>query len=493
MRMHQAIDRAVARSLGAGTLAPTLRTDISPEKADSLRELHKRCDWVITLDRNGGVEYFDSPRDNREIYDIYVIDTVPERDDLGCLQLVTSTSNLAEVRNLLDGALDQMGLSHSRRNAEFLMDHLKALSGRLAIRLTGQRAATSELIALALSHANCHQAQKRDECWTPLEEGFLIPVDDIRDLIPPLSTSVSHEGEDGSAASNARPDLIYVSLIPRKGLSFQFVEVKYRRHLRASRNPDILEGIHRQVHSLRRRWEDWYSKDDMPATFKAIRRAKLARVLRFYADKARRHYLANDQYETIVAEINRMIEKGENYTFAEAEKADCGWVFCPEYAGSAPLEISTSGRETKVFLFGPGLLPDFDLRRERVGEPAYASSTAPVRRDGPAESNQRQTSVSTPLQVVNTASSIRTGTQSPLDQAGEQPSGPPPTEVVAPTRPPIDVATSEGQQVSVLLGTDTLAGSDVVWPLTIKGNPHLLIAGLPGMGRRPAFLICANR
>src|SRR5690606_30621485 len=137
-----------------------------------------------------------------------------------------------------------------------------------------------------------------------------------------------------------------------KGLSFQFVEVKYRRHLRASRNPDILEGIHRQVHSLRRRWEDWYSKDDMPATFKAIRRAKLARVLRFYADKARRHYLANDQYETIVAEINRMIEKGENYTFAEAEKADCGWVFCPEYAGSAPLEISTSGRETKVFLFG---------------------------------------------------------------------------------------------------------------------------------------------
>lgn len=488
MRMHQAIDRAVARSLGAGTLAPTLRTDISPEKADSLRELHKRCDWVITLDRNGGVEYFDSPRDNREIYDIYVIDTVPERDDLGCLQLVTSTSNLAEVRNLLDGALDQMGLSHSRRNAEFLMDHLKALSGRLAIRLTGQRAATSELIALALSHANCHQAQKRDECWTPLEEGFLIPVDDIRDLIPPLSTSVSHEGEDGSAASNARPDLIYVSLIPRKGLSFQFVEVKYRRHLRASRNPDILEGIHRQVHSLRRRWEDWYSKDDMPATFKAIRRAKLARVLRFYADKARRHYLANDQYETIVAEINRMIEKGENYTFAEAEKADCGWVFCPEYAGSAPLEISTSGRETKVFLFGPGLLPDFDLRRERVGEPAYASSTAPVRRDGPAESNQRQTSVSTPLQVVNTASSIRTGTQSPLDQAGEQPSGPPPTEVVAPTRPPIDVATSEGQQVSVLLGTDTLAGSDVVWPLTIKGNPHLLIAGLPGMGKTTCLL-----
>ena len=123
-----------------------------------MREIHRLCDWVITLDRNAGIEYFDSPKDNKDIYDAYVIDCVPEREDLGCLQLITSTSNLEEVRNLMDGVLDQMGLSHSRRNAEFLMEHLKALSGRLAIRLTGRRAPTSELIALALCHANCRDA-----------------------------------------------------------------------------------------------------------------------------------------------------------------------------------------------------------------------------------------------------------------------------------------------------------------------------------------------
>ena len=115
-----------------------------------------------------------------------MIDCVPERQDLGCLQLITSTSNLEEVRNLLDGALDQMGLSRSRRNAEFLMEHLKALSGRLAIRLTGEKAPTSELIALALSHANCGRNSKGSECWVPLEAGFIIPVDDVRDLLPPL-------------------------------------------------------------------------------------------------------------------------------------------------------------------------------------------------------------------------------------------------------------------------------------------------------------------
>jgi hypothetical protein len=39
-------------------------------------------------------------------------------------------------------------------------------------------------------------------------------------------------------------------------------------------------------------------------------------VLRFYADKARRQHLPEEQYEIIVAEIDRMIEKGTDYDFA---------------------------------------------------------------------------------------------------------------------------------------------------------------------------------
>src|SRR4030095_10993069 len=100
------------------------------------------------------------------------------------LQLITSTSNLDEVRTLLDRALDQMGLSQSLRNAEFLLWHLKALSGRLAIRLTGHVPATGELIALALVHASCWETEQQDESWTPLKTGFFVPVDDVSDLLP---------------------------------------------------------------------------------------------------------------------------------------------------------------------------------------------------------------------------------------------------------------------------------------------------------------------
>jgi DNA phosphorothioation-dependent restriction protein DptH len=474
IRVQDVINRCVARSLGKPNRSPILTTEISPEKAHSLGELHRLCDWVITLDRTAGIEYFDSPRDNREIYDAYVIDCVPEREDLGCLQLITSTSNLEEVRNLLDGALDQMGLSRSRRNAEFLMEHLKALSGRLAIRLTGQKAPTSELIALALSHANCLEAGDGDDCWVSLDTGFLIPVDDILDLNPPLSAQDTDSSGDqaSGSASAARPDLIYVSVVPRRGLSFQFIEVKYRRHLRAARSPEVLEGIHDQVRSLRRRWDKWYSNEDICGSFRAVRRAKLARVLRFYADKAGRHHLRDDRYVSVIAEIDRMVEKGNEYSFLAAASADRGWVFCPEYSGIAPLEISAAGWETRIFLFGPSFLPDWDLYRQVA----------------PATMNSGET--------ADTPSA-----RSDTEQLNEQPSSGPSGGVIEvqekPSQyelhgtiinPQLHDHNDDRNRPSVRLGMDLLTGSDVRWPLTVKGNPHLLVAGLPGMGKTTCLL-----
>ena len=445
-RLQEAMQGAVTRHLSAGTGAPVLKTEISREKADSLTKLHRLCDWVVTLDRNAGIEYFDSPQDNREIYDAYVIDCVPEREDLGCLQLITSTANLDEVRNLLDGALDQMGLSRSRRNAEFLLEHLKALSGRLAIRLTGHRPATSELIALAVSHANCQRASASDDCWVSLKDGFIIPVDDVRDLLPPLARSKDEE-EKG-----ARPDLIYVTTAPRKGLVFQFIEVKYRRHLRTARSPDILEQITRQTQALRKRWDRWYGHEETCSAFRAIRRAKLARVLRFYADKAHRHYLPTERHKKLLAEVDRMIERGGDYAFSEAETNDRGWVFCPEYAGHRPLEISPGDWGTQVLLFGPGLLPDSDFGAE-------TAPPEPARRDSTVQTSGKR------------------------DQGGS--SKPLPPDDSEGSLDAVETAKSnaKGTGPSVCLGADILTETDVRWHLKVDGNPHLLIAGLPGMGK----------
>ena len=456
-RVQRAVHGAVARHLGTGNGGlPVLRTAVSREKEDSLRDLHRLCDWVITLDRNAGVEYFDSPRDNQEIYDAYVIDCVPEREDLGCMQLITSTSNLDEVRTLLDCALDRMGLSRSRRNAEFLLAHLKSLSGRLAIRLTGNRPPMSELIALAVSHANCGKAPEAGPCWVSLERGFLVPVDDVRDLLPPLTDKGGGEKKDDS--KEVRPDLIYVTTAPRKGLTFRFVEVKYRRDLRAARSPEILLQVQEQTTGLRKRWDDWYSHEVCSA-FRAVRRAKLARVLRFYADKAQRHHLPAARHAEFAAELDRMIERGSDYVLNGDEAGDRGWVFCPEYAGREPLEISPRDWSTQVFLFGPGLLPDSNFSQETFTSTSSPPPPVPVafRDDGP--------SGDVPDTDAEATESLATPETTDEGSSGEANNLP-----------------------TIRLGTDAVTNTEVHWPLTIEGNPHLLIAGLPGMGKTTCLL-----
>ena len=372
-RFQATIQRLVAANINMERDAaiPSLVTEVSPDAADSLDRLHGLSDWVITLDRNAGLEYFDSPLENEGIYDKFVIDCVPEREDLGCLRLITSTSNLDEVQDLVDEALAQMGLSHSPRSADFLMSNLKALSGRLAIRLTGGRSPTSELVALAMSQANCRMvagdgqpsgARDNDSCWVSLEDGFLVPVDDIRDLLPPdvLPTSI---GNGGTRAA-ARPDLIHVQASSGSGLSFRFIEVKYRRHLRAARSPQLMDGVRKQTGSLERRWFDWFSSKSAISSLRAIRLAKLARILHFYAAKARRHGLPEKRYRAIAAQIDRMVEQSGSYRLLGAEGGSRGWVFCPEFRGAKPIQISSRewDNEVRVFLFGAcdaaGYFPD---------------------------------------------------------------------------------------------------------------------------------------
>ncbi len=486
VKLQQVVAKCVVRHLRENIGVPVLRTEIPQEKAYGLRELHRLCDWVITLDRNAGIEYFDSPRDNRDVYEAYVIDCVPEREDLGCLQLITSTSNLEEVRNLLDGALDRMSLSRSRRNAEFLLEHLKALSGRLAIRLTGQKAPTAELIALAMAHANCLRAAEDDICWASLRNGFFVPVDDIRDLLPPVAEKgndaerADSNGEDNAYEREARPDMIYISLIPRKGLLFRFTEVKYRRHLRAARTPDTLQGIREQVESLRRRWEDWFGTDDVCASFRAIRRAKLARVLRFYADKARRHAddengtgLTSKMHEALVAEIYRVIEKGGDYCFETIAQPDRGWVFCPDYVGSRPLEITPDGWDTRIFMFGP----DSDFRR----------GAAPLTSEPRVPNGQNETAIET-TDDSEPDTSTSAGETAPNDRDAEAVS-----LAVNQNEDQAEASQSEYRSSSdaipsVCLGTNLHSGAEVRWPLTVRGNPHLLLAGLPGMGKTTCLL-----
>ncbi|MBI2928748.1 MAG: hypothetical protein HYY24_24050 [Verrucomicrobia bacterium] len=107
-----------------------LVTEPCGEGIEVLSQLHCLCDWVVTMDRNAGIEYFDSPREAEAVFEAYVIDAVPERDHLGCLQLITSTAHFDEVRHLLDATLTVMSLSSSTRDVA-CSDIERRVPGRL--------------------------------------------------------------------------------------------------------------------------------------------------------------------------------------------------------------------------------------------------------------------------------------------------------------------------------------------------------------------------
>jgi len=62
LRLQAACGRATARHLGGAADAwPILTTRLSPGSRAWIDSLHETSDWVVTIDRNACIEYFDSP------------------------------------------------------------------------------------------------------------------------------------------------------------------------------------------------------------------------------------------------------------------------------------------------------------------------------------------------------------------------------------------------------------------------------------------------
>ncbi|HAS50526.1 MAG TPA: hypothetical protein DCS21_01735, partial [Gammaproteobacteria bacterium] len=366
-------------------------------------------------------------------YHAYIIDCVPERDDLGFLQLITSTSSFDEIRNLLDGTLGEMGLSASRRNCEFLLNALRAVSGRLALRLAGAGHTAQEMIAVALVYSHCKDASDGDKVWLPLREGFFIPLDDVPELFRESGKAIK-DGEQ-------RADLLYVSVPKRGGLRLSFIEIKFRRYLKTARAADLLQTVDQQIDASCQYWEKRFGAKTS-ALEKTVHRAWLARILRFYARKGRRHHLSEDAFQRAMREIDRIVRK-EVDPPAINDLQRLGFIFCPEYQGRSPSDIHHDGA-AKIWLFGPAILPE-----------SPASLTVELAKPDPL---------------------------SPLVGAGQGGGG------IGPSGTSSPLAAEGRGEAEILLGYRETTDDPVIWRANIKANPHLMILGLPGMGKTTCLI-----
>ena len=267
--------------VGAG-LVPQVTLGLSPADGALLHQAHRSSDWVITVDRTLGMEYFDSPGSTRR--PDYVIDF--EGSVGGGLghHLVISSRSIDELRALLAPVIGQHGLAVDPRHAGTFFEQLRLLSGRLAFKLASATA-TQRTEVLGLALARLYLDYQR-----ALEDQVVVPLDDHLELYRDARRAAQELGE---AVNLQRTDLALWSLdARRRTITCRLVEVKCYSAVRGVSGFEqlksrIADQLARSESVLAAAVRSRPRAGDRPD--RAVRNAELAGLLRFYLGRAVRH------------------------------------------------------------------------------------------------------------------------------------------------------------------------------------------------------------
>jgi len=272
---------ALARSEYLPRARPVVALSLSADERAMLHQVHEVSDWVMTIDRNLGIEFFDHHR--RAKRPDYLIDHSPDMANSMSHRLVITSRSVAELQALLSPILRNYGLPHSERHALVLLDQLRSLSGRLALKLLSSFSQQAEAMGLALSRLFLeHQGVFQNQ--------IVVPLDAHLELYKSLH---QHAEELGDEVSFRRTDLALFDLDPvSRVVTCRLVEVKcYSQvgdlsayvQLKAS----ITEQIAQTEHVLAYHFDPRFGEKDRPD--RAIKNRDLAALLNFYLGRSERY------------------------------------------------------------------------------------------------------------------------------------------------------------------------------------------------------------
>lgn len=429
--LHRAYLEAIARLLGSGesrAAIPCVRLDVGPEATRLLKLLHDRADWVLTIDRHFGVEYYDAPAnpDTARNAERYLLDYVPEFMEGMGRRLILTTAWRGEVAGVLRRGLEEMALSSDPESCRLVMSALNAVSGRLALRLVRDTPQEKEAVSLAVL---VQFLRSRGD----LKRAFLVPVDAHPELI-------DWGGASQPGAPLERCDLMRVS--PGRRLRIDFIEVKYRTgELGAGAEGALLDRIADQTQRTEEAFRAAYgcAEDDVVLLDQAIRRAHLANVFSFYLERAKRHGLVNeDAYDGMRRAIQRV-----EVEMPPLDIRRIGYVVSP----SSEPRPKLVHRATTIHFLG----------RTDVEQ------TAGLTRIGFSTGEQRDTGRCEPQDEDETPREEPRTAQEDRDQDGE--------------------ALTGSQAIAVTLGERIGTGEPCLWEPSTVGSPHIFIVGIPGQGK----------
>ena len=291
-------------------LRPLIRLALDTEDRAILHQVHEVSDWVFTLDRNMGIEFFDHGglRGRPD----YLIDHSPDMaGSLGHRLTITSRS-VAELEAMLAPVLEQYRLKAEGRHAVAILDQLRSLSGRLALKLISSPTQRAEALGLALSRMYLeHQGVFANQ--------VVVPLDAHLELYRVLKKSADELGDE---VSFKRTDLALFDLDAKaRTITCRLVEVKcYNQVGDLAAFGALKDGIAEQVAQseevLSYHFDPQRSPADRPD--RLVKTRELVTLLEFYMDRARRYGVMMDEASDEARFLLRTLEEGYRLDFTRA-------------------------------------------------------------------------------------------------------------------------------------------------------------------------------
>ncbi len=456
--LHQAFLNLTAAVHGWGNhinKVPAICLHLYPEQRRILSQVHDHSDWVLTLDRNLGIEYFDSPKDTYLASEAnrYLIDHTPEFIEGVGHRLFVTTAWQEEISDILRRALEELNLNPHPDCVANLLNTLKALSGRLALRLIGDEKRAKEAIGLAVVVE--YMRTQRE-----LENTILIPLDAHLALFQQRDTKI--------VATKERCDLLAIDISSRT-FRCRFIEVKYRQSEMEEPQQEILDRIVDQIENTKENLRELFFPSERRLD-QSLYRCQFAALLRFYLDRAKRHgWITSNEAHGILQNIGRL-----EGAYPDMQATGIGYIVSPN---AAP-QSSRDYRDTRIQIISGEDINQYTQFATRSRDQAKHESPQPS--STPVTSTSPDTETSTEIEPEEASRKIDE-VESSKDDAGLPDAMGYTKEVAISSRDPFSQPSPES--IEVALGQRQDTGAPLIWKGSVEGSPHLFILGSTGTGK----------
>ncbi len=457
-----------------------------------LRKVHMISDWVFTIDRNFGVEFYDDPDKGPGSGPTggYLIDYTPEFLDAVSHRLIISTYHQREIESILrTGFAELLTPEDTEQEGEIssytisrILQVLKSVSGKLALKLINNPQQAQEVIGLALTRLELEHEGR-------LTNRILIPVDSHIDLF--YQNRKELENKD---LTLKRTDLMLVEFRDQRAY-IDLIEVKNRKYTSPQAMLELQSEISLKNSNTESHFRANFLASEGIKRFDAdIKNKELANTIAFYFERALRYGLFHP-YQVSGIKLDDSLQSElkfrqgiESIALGNCEVNFCHQGFIVNGSSYADIEkkvvhnndIYTIGKTGIRRLLGIILPPEEET--EGDGEPSIVPSSKGVR--------------SAEAEVKSDQSPTKAPEKPPVHEEDE-PKATGPTFEKWPEKETISIGSeAEGKaekvsipgEIHVNLGENLVTREQIYWdPFTTTprrlANQHLLVVGKSGAGK----------